>query len=177
MSVRVGSGLDVHGFGPADTAAATVVLAGIAIPAPAPLVGHSDADVVAHATIDALLGAAGLGDIGMRFGVDDPALVGADSMRLLATVVTELADAGWRVGNVDVTVVATEPRVGPHRDEMRRALADVLGVTVAAVSVKATTTDGLGSIGRAEGVAAWTVCLLERADVLPGGPRSADPGH
>jgi 2-C-methyl-D-erythritol 2,4-cyclodiphosphate synthase len=97
----------------------------------------------------------------MRFGVDDPALSGADSMGLLATVVAEIAQAGWRVGNVDVTVVAAAPRVGPHRAAMCDALARVLEVTGSAVSVKATTTDGLGSIGRAEGVAAWAVCLLE----------------
>jgi 2-C-methyl-D-erythritol 2,4-cyclodiphosphate synthase len=164
MSVRIGSGIDVHAF---DTSVSTgaadsmVVLAGVRIPSHAALVGHSDADVVAHATIDALLGAAGLGDIGMRFGVDDPALSGADSMGLLATVVAEIAQAGWRVGNVDVTVVAAAPRVGPHRAAMCDALARVLEVTGSAVSVKATTTDGLGSIGRAEGVAAWAVCLLE----------------
>jgi 2-C-methyl-D-erythritol 2,4-cyclodiphosphate synthase len=177
MSVRVGSGIDVHAFAPAGVAGATVVLAGVHIPAAAPLVGHSDADVVAHASIDALLGAAGLGDIGTRFGVDDPALSGADSMGLLATIVDELADAGWRVGNLDVTVVALVPRLGPHREAMRAALARVLGVDTAAVSVKATTTDGLGSIGRAEGIAAWAVCLLERIELPPSGPVVPDPGH
>ncbi len=167
MSARVGSGIDVHAFevatasAVADATEASVILAGVRIPSHAPLVGHSDADVVAHATIDALLGAAGLGDIGLRFGVDDPALRGADSMGLLATVVVEVAQAGWRVGNVDVTVIAAEPRVGPHREAMRHALALVLGVSDDAVSIKATTTDGVGSIGRAEGVAAWAVCLLE----------------
>jgi 2-C-methyl-D-erythritol 2,4-cyclodiphosphate synthase len=164
MSVRIGSGIDVHAFDTSDATDATIILAGVHIPSHAALVGHSDADVVAHATIDALLGAAGLGDIGMRFGVDDPALVGADSMGMLATVVAEVTRAGWRVGNVDVTIVAATPRVGPHREAMRDALAGVLEVGPAAVSIKATTTDGLGSIGRAEGVAAWTVCLLETID-------------
>jgi 2-C-methyl-D-erythritol 2,4-cyclodiphosphate synthase len=180
MSGRVGSGIDVHAFAPAgDVGAdgATVLLAGVSIPAPAPLAGHSDADVVAHAIIDALLGAAGLGDIGTRFGIDDPALSGADSMGLLATVGAELATAGWCVGNLDVTVVALVPRLGPHREAMRTALARVLGVDPTAVSVKATTTDGLGSIGRAEGVAAWAVCLLERIELPPSGPVARDPGH
>jgi len=164
MSVRIGSGIDVHAFEGSDVPdapGAVVVLAGVRIPSHAALIGHSDADVVAHATIDALLGAVGLGDIGMRFGIDDPALSGADSMDLLATVVAEVAQSGWRVGNIDVTVVAAAPRVGPHREAMREALARVLEVTATDVSVKATTTDGLGSIGRAEGVAAWAVCLLE----------------
>ena len=155
----VGSGIDVHAFG-APAPDATVVLAGVRIAADAPLEGHSDADVVAHAVIDALLGAAGLGDIGTRFGVDDPAMDGADSMRMLREVVTELRAAGWRPGNVDVTVVAARPRVAPHRDAMREALAIALGIAPDAVSVKGTTTDGLGSIGRAEGIAAWAVALV-----------------
>ena len=140
-----------------------MTLAGVTVACDAPLEGHSDADVVAHAVIDALLGAAGLGDIGSRFGVDDPALAGADSMALLDVVVSEVAAAGWRTGNVDVTVVATRPRVAAHRDAMRDRLAEVLGVDASAVSVKATTTDGLGSIGRGEGVAAWAVALLRPA--------------
>jgi 2-C-methyl-D-erythritol 2,4-cyclodiphosphate synthase len=157
---RIGSGVDVHGFGPARPGA-VVTLAGVAIPSDAPLEGHSDADVVAHAVIDALLGAAGHGDIGERFGVDDPQLAGADSMGMLGQVVAELAGAGFVVGNVDVTVVATAPRVGPHRAAMRARLAATLGVELAAASIKATTTDGLGSIGRGEGIAAWAVALIE----------------
>jgi 2-C-methyl-D-erythritol 2,4-cyclodiphosphate synthase len=156
---RIGSGIDVHAFGPA-AADAVVMLAGVAVPSHAPLAGHSDADVVAHAVIDALLGAAALGDIGTRFGVDDPAVAGADSMRMLAVVATEVTRAGWRVGNLDVTVVAARPRVGPHRDALRDRLAQALGVEPDATSVKATTTDGLGSIGRGEGVAAWASVLL-----------------
>jgi len=164
-SPRIGSGLDVHAFatGAAANAGATVVLAGIPLASHAPLEGHSDADVVAHAVIDALLGAAGAGDIGSRFGVDDPALDGADSMALLGQVVSELRDGGWQVGNVDVTVIATQPRVAPHREAMRGTIAHVLGVEVAAVSVKATTTDGLGSIGRGEGIAVWAIALLVAA--------------
>ena len=156
---RIGSGIDVHAFGP-PAAAARVVLAGVVVPSDAPLEGHSDADVVAHAVIDALLGAAGLGDIGARFGIDDPATAGADSMRMLADVVADVERAGWRPGNVDVTLVAAQPRVTPHREAMRDGLAAALGVDRAAVSVKATTTDGLGSIGRGEGIAAWAVALL-----------------
>jgi 2-C-methyl-D-erythritol 2,4-cyclodiphosphate synthase len=150
----------VHAFG-APAAGSSVVLAGVAVPSDAPLEGHSDADVVAHAVIDALLGAAGLGDIGGRFGVDDPALDGADSMGMLAEVVGDVAEAGWRTGNVDVTLVATRPRIAPHREAMQDRLAAVLGLARGAVSVKATTTDGLGSIGRGDGIAAWAVVLLQ----------------
>lgn len=162
-AVRIGNGMDVHAFG-AEQAGATVVLAGVAIPSDAPLEGHSDADVVAHAVIDALLGAAGLGDIGSRFGTDDPALDGADSMAMLAQVTGEVEHAGLRAGNVDVTVVASRPRIAAHREAMRGRLAAALGVGTDAVSVKATTTDGLGSIGRGEGVAAWAVALLVPTD-------------
>lgn len=161
--VRVGTGTDVHAFGPARSDA-HVVLGGVTIPCDAPLVGHSDADVVAHAVADALLGAAALGDLGTRFGVDDPALAGADSLGLLAQVVGDLRGAGWRPGNVDLTVVALRPRIGPHRAAMRARLAGALGVDVGAVSVKATTTDGLGAVGRGEGVAAQAVCLIVPAD-------------
>jgi len=168
--VRIGSGLDVHAFGTA-TAGAEVVLAGVALPSHAPLVGHSDGDVVAHAVIDALLGAAGRGDIGERFGVDDPTRAGADSLGMLAEVVAELAADGWSPGNVDVTVVAARPRVAPHRDVMRGRLAEVLGLAAAAVSVKATTTDGLGSIGRGDGVAVWAVATLR-----PGGAAGSTAG-
>jgi 2-C-methyl-D-erythritol 2,4-cyclodiphosphate synthase len=176
MSMRIGSGLDVHAFGPAASGS-SVVLAGVHIPSPAPLEGHSDADVVAHAAIDALLGAAGLGDIGQRFGVDDPALLGADSMRMLATVVAEVGRAGWHVGNLDVTVVAATPRLGGHRDGMRDRLAETLAVAREAVSVKATTTDGLGSIGRGEGIAVWAVCLLEASTGSTPSPVPGSPEH
>lgn len=156
MNLRVGQGLDVHAFAEGRP----LVLAGVDVPAERGLAGHSDADVVAHAVTDALLGAAGLGDIGQRFGVDDPELAGADSLALLRTVVDELAAAGWRPGNVDVTVVAEQPRLSPHRDQMRANLAASLGLDEGAVSVKATTTDRLGSIGRGEGIACWAVCTV-----------------
>lgn len=161
-ALRIGSGIDIHAFG-SQAEDATVVLAGVRVPCDAPLEGHSDADVVAHAVIDALLGAAGLGDIGERFGVDEPRTRDADSMTMLAEVVVDVARAGWRTGNVDVTVVASRPRVGPHRAAMRDRVAQALGVAATAVSIKATTTDGLGSIGRGDGVAAWAVVLLRPA--------------
>ena len=156
MTVRVGQGFDVHGL----VAGRPLVLAGVEVPGELGLEGHSDADVVAHAVVDALLGAAARGDIGQRFGVDDPEVAGADSMGMLATVVAELAEAGWQPGNVDVTVVAERPRLAPHREAMRANLAEVLGLEVGAVSVKATTADRLGSIGRGEGIATWAVCTV-----------------
>lgn len=167
--MRIGSGLDVHAFEDtgADAAAsegdgaATVVLAGVRIASHAALVGHSDADVVAHAVVDSLLGAFALGDLGTRFGVDDPELAGADSMRLLARVAEELRARGQRVVNLDVTVVAARPRVGGAREAMRANLAAALGVDAQDVSVKATTTDGLGAVGRGEGVGAWATCLVD----------------
>lgn len=154
--MRVGQGFDVHAFGDGRA----LVLAGVTIPSDRGLVGHSDADVVAHAVTDALLGAVARGDIGQRFGVDDPALAGVDSLGLLAVVVDELAAEGWSPGNVDVTVVAEQPRLAPHREQMRANLAGTLGLTPAAVSVKATTTDRLGPVGRAEGIACWAVATV-----------------
>lgn len=157
---RIGSGLDVHPFAPAD-ADRPLVLAGVTIPDGPGLAGHSDADVVSHAVADALLGALARGDLGSRFGVDDPGTAGVDSLDgLLGAVVADLADAGWTVGNVDVTIVAQRPRLAAHRDAMRANLGRVLRVVPDAVSVKATTTDRLGSIGRGEGIAAWATCLV-----------------
>lgn len=163
--MRVGSGVDVHAFEAVPATAsgqqdATVVLAGVRLPSHAALVGHSDADVVAHAVADALLGAMGAGDLGTRFGVDAPELAGADSMRLLAEVAGELAAAGLTVGNVDLTVVAARPRIGGARAAMRANLAAALGIGPERVSVKATTTDGLGAVGRGEGVGCWATCLV-----------------
>lgn len=156
--MRIGNGLDVHPFD-ADREA-PLVLGGVRIDGGPPLAGHSDADVVAHAAADALLGAAALGDLGSRFGVDQPATAAADSLVLLQSVVRDVVDAGWQVVNLDVTVVAQRPRLAPHRRAMRERLADALGVEVDDVSVKFTTTDRLGAIGRGEGIAAWATCLL-----------------
>lgn len=159
MTIRIGQGFDVHPL----VAGRRLVLAGVEVPSDAGLDGHSDADAVAHAVVDALLGAVAMGDIGQRFGVDDPEVEGADSMTLLATVVAEVAAAGWQPNNLDVTIVAERPRLAPHRDEMRSSLAAVLGLDVGAVSVKASTADRLGSIGRGEGIACWAVCTVAPA--------------
>lgn len=127
------------------------------------LAGHSDADVVAHALMDALLGAAGLEDIGALFPDTDMAFAGADSMALLGTVVGRLTMAGWRASNVDIVVIAEAPKLAPYRAAMRAKLAAALGMPLAAVGVKATTTEGMGFTGRGEGIAAQAVCMLERS--------------
>jgi 2-C-methyl-D-erythritol 2,4-cyclodiphosphate synthase len=158
MTVRVGSGLDVHAFASEDR---PLILAGVTIPDAPGLAGHSDADVVAHAVADALLGAAALGDLGQRFGVDAPELAGADSLELLAEVVAEVTATRDTIAHVDVTVIAQRPRLASHREAMRANLARSLGVDLGAVSVKFTTTDRLGSIGRGEGVACWATATIE----------------
>jgi 2-C-methyl-D-erythritol 2,4-cyclodiphosphate synthase len=157
MRPRVGSGIDVHPFGDDDR---PLVLAGVRIPDGAGLQGHSDADVVSHAVADALLGALALGDLGSRFGVDTDELAGADSMVLLRDVVADVHGRGHVVGNLDVTIVAQRPRLAPHREAMRQGLADAMQVGVDQVSVKATTTDRLGTIGRGEGIACWATVLV-----------------
>jgi 2-C-methyl-D-erythritol 2,4-cyclodiphosphate synthase len=156
--LRVGSGLDVHPFD--EVANRPLVLCGVTVPGEPGLAGHSDADVGAHAVADALLGAAALGDLGSRFGVDRAETSGADSLALLAAVVADVVVAGWRVGNLDLTLVAQRPRLSEYREPMRANLAGVCHLDVAAVSVKFTTTDRLGTIGRGEGIAGWCACLL-----------------
>lgn len=155
--IRVGLGFDVHPFS-ADPSR-RLVLGGVHLPGERGLAGHSDADVVAHAVADALLGACGLGDLGDHFPDTDPAWAGADSLALLAGVVDLVAEAGWSVGNVDCTVVLEAPRLAPHKADMAGRLA---GVVHADVSLKATRAEGLGAIGRGEGVACWAVALVER---------------
>lgn len=157
MTVRIGSGLDVHPFAPEPR---PLLLAGHMVSDTDGLAGHSDADVLAHAVTDALLGALALGDLGSFFGVDTPELAGADSMGLLAGAMDAVVEAGFVVGNLDATVVAQQPRLGTHLPEIRTRLAAGLRVGVDAVSVKATTTDRLGSIGRAEGIACWATVLV-----------------
>lgn len=159
--MRVGNGLDVHPF--SDDPARPLVLGGVLVPGARGLAGHSDADVVAHAVADALLGAVALGDLGSWFGDDRPELEGADSLDLLEAVVAGVAEAGWQLGNLDVVVVAQQPRLAPFRDEMRGNLAEVLGTRPERVSVKFTTTDRLGALGRGEGIAAWATVLLASA--------------
>ncbi len=154
MSVRVGLGFDVHPF--SDDPRRRLVLGGVHLEGPG-LAGHSDADVVAHAVADALLGAAGLGDLGGRFPDHDPAYAGVDSMRLLAEVAAELSQQ-WRVTNVDCAVVLEAPRLAPHRPAMEAALAAVVG---SPVSIKPKRAEGLGAIGRGEGIACWAVALVE----------------
>ncbi|ROR32237.1 2-C-methyl-D-erythritol 2,4-cyclodiphosphate synthase [Inmirania thermothiophila] len=156
MIPRIGHGFDVHRFGPGDG----VVLGGVRIPHTHGLIAHSDGDVVIHALCDALLGAAALGDIGRHFPDRDPAWAGADSRVLLREVVARVAAAGLRPGNADVTVIAQAPRLAPHVEVMRARLAADLGVEVGAVSIKATTSEGLGAVGRGEGIAAHAVVLL-----------------
>lgn len=164
MTPRVGNGLDVHPF--ADHSR-PLVLGGVTIPGEVGLAGHSDADVVSHAVADALLGALALGDLGSRFGVDDDATAGADSIELLRQVVADVHAHGVVIGNVDVTVVAQRPRLADHRPAMRQRMAAALAVSVEQVSVKATTTDGLGAVGRGEGIACWATVLLVDAHHEP----------
>lgn len=160
--VRVGQGLDVHPFGDVGAEARPLVLGGVILPGERPLEGHSDADVLLHAIADAVLGAAALGDLGGRFGTSDPRRRGASSARFVEDAVEAAAEAGWAVGNIDCTVVGERPRVAPHREAIRASVARTCRVPLDRVSVKATTTDGLGALGRAEGVAALATVLLVR---------------
>lgn len=155
--LRIGQGIDVHRF--SDDPARPLVLGGVTIEGTPGLEGHSDADAAAHACADALLGAAGLGDIGQHFPDTDPAWAGADSMLLLAEVARRVGDAGWRVANVDCTVVCEVPRLAPHRDTMQVRLSEAVG---APVSVKATRPEALGALGRSEGILVMAVALVMR---------------
>ena len=155
--MRVGSGYDAHRLRPGRQ----LILGGVHIDHPVGLDGHSDADVLTHAVIDALLGAAGLGDIGRHFPQTDPKYAGASSLDLLESVVAMLKGAGYRIVNVDSTVIAEEPRLQLHLGAMRAHLAKVLNVELNAVNVKATSPEGLGALGRKEGIAAQAVALIE----------------
>ena len=157
MRTRIGQGFDVHAFGAGDH----VVLGGVRIPFDRGLAAHSDGDVALHALCDALLGAAALGDLGGHFPDHDERWKNADSLNLLAQVSALLADRGWRVGNCDITIICEAPRIAPHVQAMREAVAGVLGTGIDAVSVKATTTETLGFCGRGEGVAAMAVAQIE----------------
>jgi len=154
--MRIGHGFDVHKFGPGDH----IVIGGVTISYEQGLVAHSDGDVLIHALCDALLGAAGLGDIGKHFPDTDPAYEGADSRQLLRHVVQLLQTKGWQVGNIDSTIVAQSPKMAPHIEQMCVNLAQDLQVDISAVNVKATTTEKLGYTGRKEGIAAHGVVLL-----------------
>lgn len=157
--MRIGHGYDVHRFQPGDF----ITLGGVQIAHHQAFVAHSDGDVLLHALTDALLGAAALGDIGQHFPDIDPAYQGADSRQLLRQVVAWLEQAGWRVANVDSTVLAQAPKMAPHISAMRANIAADLQITVEQVNVKATTTEGLGFVGREEGIAAHAVVILNTA--------------
>jgi len=154
--MKIGSGFDVHAFGPGDF----VMLGGVRVPHTAGVIAHSDGDVVLHALCDALLGAAGLGDIGQHFSDKDARWKGADSAQFVRAVMQMLTERRLRVGNVDITVIAEALKVGPVREPMRRCVAELLAVPAEHVNIKATTTERLGFLGRAEGIAAQAVALL-----------------
>ena len=156
MRIRVGQGFDVHPF--TDDDSRQLVLGGVTIQGGRGLAGHSDADAVAHAIVDALLGAAGMGDIGEHFPDTDPHWTGADSLLLLAATVEKVRAAGWDIANVDCTVVLEAPRLSPHREAMQARLVAAVG---APVSVKAKRSEGLGALGRSEGIACFAVALLQ----------------
>jgi 2-C-methyl-D-erythritol 2,4-cyclodiphosphate synthase len=158
MSSRVGFGFDVHPFSAADAGDRKLILGGVTFPDERPLVGHSDADVVAHAIADAILGAAGLGDIGMHFPDTDARWQDADSLSLLAACVKLARVEGYKTTNADCTILAERPKIAPHREEMIARLSAVVG---SPVHVKATRPEGLGSLGRVEGIACMAVALLE----------------
>jgi 2-C-methyl-D-erythritol 2,4-cyclodiphosphate synthase len=155
---RVGTGFDAHAL----EEGVPLVLGGVAVEHPRGLAGHSDGDVLAHALTDAILGAAGMEDIGALFPSGDPRLEGADSVALLAEAWSQVRAAGWELVNADVVLIGEEPRLAPHRGGMRARLAGALGVEPERVAVRATTTDGLGFTGRGEGLAAQAVALLRR---------------
>ena len=166
MTVRTGLGVDTHRF----AAGRPLILGGVEIPHDRGLAGHSDADVLVHAITDAVLGAAGLGDIGEHFPDTDPRWEGADSIGLLRAAVLLARQAGWAVAHVDATVMLERPKLAPYRDEIRRRLAGALSVRVDQVSVKATRGEGMGFVGREEGVAALAVATVEDRTAESGAP-------
>jgi 2-C-methyl-D-erythritol 2,4-cyclodiphosphate synthase len=158
MRLRIGIGYDVHRF----TDDRPLVLGGIEIPHERGLLGHSDADVLVHALMDAILGAMRDGDIGSHFPDSDPVYKGCSSVLLLEHIATLMSTGGWRLVDADTVLALEAPRIAPYRDRMRASLASALGVDIETIGIKATTTEGLGAIGREEGAAAYAVVLLER---------------
>ncbi|NGM87362.1 2-C-methyl-D-erythritol 2,4-cyclodiphosphate synthase [Parapusillimonas sp. SGNA-6] len=156
MAIRVGQGFDVHAL----VEGRPLIIGGVTIPHTHGLAGHSDADVLLHAVTDAVLGAAGLGDIGRHFPDTDPACKGADSRVLLRTAMAKVRQAGWQVVNIDATVHAQVPKIGPHAQAMVANIAHDLGIATGQVNIKAKTNEGLGHLGRSEGIAANVVALL-----------------
>ena len=159
MTIRIGHGFDVHAFAEGRR----LIIGGVDIPHARGLLGHSDADVLLHAICDALLGAAALGDIGKHFPDSDPRYKGIDSRKLLRHVAELLDGRGWKVGNVDATIIAQAPKMAPHITSMRENIAQDIGIAAEQVNVKATTTEHLGFTGREEGIAAEAVCLINKA--------------
>jgi 2-C-methyl-D-erythritol 2,4-cyclodiphosphate synthase len=157
---RIGLGVDAHAF--AD--GVPLVLGGVAIESARGLAGHSDGDVIAHALIDALLGAAGLGDIGSLFPPGEPEWEGSSSLDLLQRAVVQVREAGWELVNTDCILIGEEPRIAPFREQMRERLADAVGAVPEQINVRATTTDKLGFTGRGQGLAAQAIALLRSAD-------------
>jgi len=157
--MRVGTGIDVHAFGPGQS----LVLGGVRIPHSHGVVAHSDGDVLLHALVDALLGAAGLGDIGEHFPDSDPRWRDADSRQFVTATMGMLAQRAWRVVNADLTLLAQQPRLAPWREQIRQSVATLLGVPVSDVNLKATTTEHLGFLGRNEGLAAMATVLIDKA--------------
>jgi 2-C-methyl-D-erythritol 2,4-cyclodiphosphate synthase len=157
--MRVGFGIDVHAFGPGDS----LVLGGLRIPHNRGVVAHSDGDVLLHALVDALLGAAGLGDIGEYFPDSDERWRGADSRQFVTATLEMLVRRSWRVVNVDLTLLAQQPRLAPWREQIRHSIATLLALPVTDVNLKATSTEHLGFVGRNEGLAAMATVLIERA--------------
>lgn len=158
MNLRIGHGYDVHRI----VEGRALILGGVNIPWSKGLLGHSDADVLAHAVMDAILGAAAMGDIGMLFPDNDPAYKGADSLALMREVVRRVRAAGYEIINIDTTILAQAPKLSPYKQQMRQNLADAAGLDIACVSVKATTEEGLGFTGSGEGMAVHAVALLEK---------------
>lgn len=170
-NMRVGTGYDVHRL----VEGRKLILGGVEIPHTLGLLGHSDADVLVHAVMDALLGAAALGDIGQHFPDTDPAYEGADSLKLLAHVGGLLQDEGYVIGNIDATVIAQKPKLAPHIAQMKENIAKTLGLDLSQVNVKATTEEHLGFTGREEGISAQAVCVLD--NLFDASAVVADSGH
>lgn len=160
-SVRVGQGFDIHRFTDSTDSIRPLILGGVEFVGERGLVGHSDADVIAHAVADALLGATGLGDLGEHFPDTDPMWNGMDSLRLLERVAQMVRGAGFEIGNVDCSVVCEKPKLAPHRDAMQHRLSDSIG---APVTVKGRRAEGLGTLGRSEGIACWAVALVQHTE-------------
>lgn len=158
MTIRIGSGYDVHAFAPGRA----LVLGGVTIPHELGLAGHSDADALIHAVVDALLGAAALGDLGQHFPSSDPRWKDQPSAVFLDYTLDLLCQHEWRISNIDATIIAERPRMGPHIQAMRAHLAQHLRLEIGQVSVKATTTDGLGFVGKREGIACQAIALIEK---------------